>query len=91
MNSDIILTLLVEAEVLLRTGGEENWAKAIQRLREDFRTEPEVIRGQILALYGGAGSFNDIVLYSSNGTPLVKENIRLNDIKTEIHSECRKR
>jgi hypothetical protein len=92
MNSkQSIPVLLEEAERLLHLGNEDNWARSLRNLREEYGAAPESTRGQILALFGGAGSFSDVVLYSTEGSVLIAENTELSRLRTAIHAACRAR
>lgn len=83
--------LLEEAERLLLLGNEDKWAKSLRNLNEEYGSTPEGTRGRILVLFGGAGSFSDVVLYSSEGSVLIEETTKLSSLRTEIHAACRAR
>lgn len=86
--SEVILISIIESVIeLLVSAGETNWAAAFI----DFRKQcdnPDVdnlerLRGEILRIYGGMGSFNDLVLYEQ-GQPMIKENQKLDKLRKEL-------
>lgn len=79
----------MEIADLLSKNNEPDWANALKRLTLEFDADPVVGRGRVLALYGGMGSFNDIVLYDKQGQPLQVENDELSGLRTELHAACR--
>ncbi len=62
---------------LLKSAEEENWSKIFENLINKYETtsEDEIIY-YIESLYGGMGSFNDLVLYIGE-SPSIDENERL--------------
>jgi hypothetical protein len=80
-------TVLQKIVNLLRSGGCEDWAARMEKLSSEIEENSEYATSQILALYGGMGSFNDIVL-CSNGRPLIKENDELDGLRGELYDLC---
>jgi hypothetical protein len=80
-------TVLEKIVTLLRSGGCEDWAATMEKLSPEIEENPEFATSQILALYGGMGSFNDIVL-CSNGRPLVEKNDELDGLRRELYDLC---
>ena len=64
-----------------------DWANALEKLRQEIRVSPSVTVARILALYGGMGSLNDLVLYK-NGRLLVAENVELDALRSELYQLC---
>lgn len=58
------------------------------RLQE--ASDPEGAKSAILSVFGGAGSFNDVILYR-DGQPLTAENTRLEALRDELYTLCRQR
>jgi hypothetical protein len=74
---------------LLRKGNEADWANACERLAAKYGEDPRSTRREILAMYGGMGSFNDVVLYGRNGQVLIDESDELARLRLALHAECR--
>ncbi len=88
MEKVMLTTSIIERIIeLLVSVGESNWADAFksfrQRLASSDSESLETLRGDILRVYGGMGSFNDLVLYEE-GQPLIKENQVLDKLRTEL-------
>lgn len=86
--ADRVIDIFTEIAALLRVAGNDNWAKAFDNLRSEFEISPEAARTEILRVYGGIGSFNDVILYR-DGQPLWTENGRLSTLRTELYDICR--
>lgn len=80
-------TVLEKIVNLLRSGDCEDWAATMEKLSSEIEENPEYATSQILVLYGGMGSFNDIVL-CSNDRPLIKENDELDGLRGELFDLC---
>lgn len=64
-----------------------NWANRFLKIQRTIEfDEPQGIR-EVLSLYGGMGSLNDVVLHRE-GVPLVAENNELEELKTVLHELC---
>jgi len=81
----IILARMAE---LLRIGGRNDWAQALDSHNKNISQEPDATAARILSMYGGMGSLNDLVLYKDGGV-LVKENGELDDLRSQLYSLCR--
>ena len=81
--------LLTKIADLLDAHGEADWAQSFRNFLSDYNSEPEVTKGKIRSVYGGMGSFNDIILYGSNGMPLRDENNELDQMRSELFQLCR--
>ena len=79
--------ILDKIVLLLRNNGERKWAFSLERCKSNLSQDPVGTSSIILAMYGGMGSLNDIVLYG-NGQPLIKENQELDSLKSELYSYC---
>jgi uncharacterized protein DUF6966 len=80
--------LLLRIANLLATCGEPDWANSFNSFRIDFRSDPESAKRKIRSVYGGMGSFNDIVLHRPNGIPLRDENSELDHLRLELFEQC---
>jgi hypothetical protein len=80
--------LLQQLADLLEQHGEEPWATGLRRLLSEYNVDPNVAKADIRRLYGGMGSFNDVILQDSNG-PLRSENDELDRLRSELYSACR--
>lgn len=83
---DIQATLARMAE-LLRVGGIDDWAAALETLGNEMAIDQVRTSGKILSMYGGMGSLNDLILYK-DGQPLVKENVELDSLRVKLHTLC---
>lgn len=81
-NEDEIKEILSAVATLLEGTGEASWSQRFRHLRNAFEMDSKEATIKIRALFGGMGSFNDLVL-QQNGRLLFEEN--------EILSNHRKR
>lgn len=85
MNKTIIV--LDQIYGLLSSVNENNWSFAIKSLSDRCKSleasEFEIVRSDLLRIYGGMGSFSDLVLYSE-GQVLIKENQKLDSLRKEL-------
>lgn len=80
--------LIVEIAALLRDEKADQWSAAFERFAAAWPSDPDHVAADILAAYGGMGSFNDVVLYR-NGQPLVVQNQRLDALRTQLYALLR--
>jgi hypothetical protein len=85
MNVELILKDIAK---LLNEHGKASWANAFSRLAEEYVDSPEQAVRSIRSLYGGMGSFNDIVVYGSDGVPLGEENSELDRLRKQLYHVC---
>jgi len=83
---DVQNTLARMAE-LLRTGGINDWAAALEGMRIEIAEDPARASAKILSMYGGMGSLNDLVLYK-DGQPLTRDNSELDVLRSKLYSLC---
>ena len=83
---DIQVTLARMAE-LLRLGEINDWATALETMQNEIAVDPAKTSAKILAMYGGMGSLNDLILYKG-GQPLAKENTELDALRARLHALC---
>ena len=79
---------LTRAITVLRAGGNENWARSLESIESELEADPSEAKSRILSMFGGMGSFNDLVLYR-DGKVLFRENEELSRLRTEIYNLCR--
>jgi len=86
-NVMLTISLIEQIIDLLVSVRESNWADAFKsfrrRLDNSDSESTETLRSDILRIYGGMGSFNDLVLYQE-GQPLIKENQALDKLRMEL-------
>lgn len=74
----------IEISKLLKSAGENSWYEGFEYFIKEFETsEEKIVLKKIRIIYGGAGSFNDLVLYK-NGQVCVDENEKLNKLRKEL-------
>lgn len=83
-----VISVLRGLADLLRRHHEIDWAEAFDELAAEYEASPDVIRSRIRSLFGGMGSFNDLVLHSPEGRPLVQENRELGHMRSELYETC---
>lgn len=66
----------------------QNWASGFRRFSAKLHDEPTVTVAHIISVYGGMGSFNDIILYE-DGQPNVAWNAELDTVREELYELCR--
>lgn len=79
-----IINVIHEIVVLLSNNNEQYWAEIFSSFEKNFQLNPEMTSEKILSVYGGMGSFNDLVL-CNNMVPLGKENDTLENLKEELY------
>jgi hypothetical protein len=79
--------LLLRLAELLEQHDEESWGTALRRLLLEYETAPTEVRAKIRQLYGGMGSFNDLILQDEHG-PLRNKNDDLDRLRKELFSIC---
>ena len=72
---------------LLDQHGKESWGAALRNLISDYDSKPDEVKANIRRLYGGMGSFNDLVFQDKNG-PLGLENDELDRMRLELFTAC---
>ncbi len=85
-----IKSLLDEIYTLLLTANENEWAKSIYQIKNEFENssidELNLLARKSLQIFEGSGSFSDIVLYI-NGNPDSELNDRFNTLRIRLHQE----
>lgn len=88
MQSQTQLILVIEKIIKLLTSVEEkNWVNIFKTYRNrcESKNEKELVqlRNDIVRIYGGMGTFNDLVLYKQT-QPAVKENQKLDELRKNL-------
>lgn len=84
---------LKKIATILRSCDESNWLPAIEKMisqlsiQRDLNEEADLIR-RIIGMYGGMGSFNDLVLFDG-GKVCYKENEKLDNLRKELYEQCK--
>jgi hypothetical protein len=86
-NISNIQSVLSNMATLLRSCGQNNWAYMLDRLNSEMKREPLATISKILSIFGGIGSFGDVILYR-DGQPLIAENDELYHLKTALYDLC---
>lgn len=83
---EIILGNIIE---LLDCSGENDWGVLISKIRVDIKNDPKSALREIMRLYAGMGSFNDLILYKA-GIPLKSENDKLSNLRERLFALCKR-
>ena len=71
---------------ILSSNDEDAWAKTFGKIAIGLDADYESSIYLLRKLYGGMGSFNDIVLHK-NGKPLIQENDELEDLRHKLYKQ----
>lgn len=85
MKNEIKKTV-IEIIKILSSNEEDSWAKRFEKLAIELDIDFESSIYSLKKLYGGMGSFNDIVLHK-NGMPLIRENDALDDLRYKLYKQ----
>ena len=82
-----LISVLDKIIILLLSVGEDNWCAAFKNFRGRCNQvsvqDLKILQSEILRIYGGMGSFSDLVLYSK-GQVLIEENKNLEELRKEL-------
>lgn len=73
---------------LLRLGELDDWARALEGVRDELQGNPDAAIAKVLSMYGGMGSLNDLVLYK-DGQVLAQENDELDALRSRLYKLSR--
>ena len=77
----------IEIKKILTDVGESNWSKGFESfILELNEAEDKSVYRKIISIYGGMGSFSDLVLYK-DGILCKKENDDLHKLRSELYTE----
>ncbi|MCT2387996.1 DUF6966 domain-containing protein [Erwinia pyrifoliae] len=83
-----IKKVIKEIVKILSSHDEISWARYFQDCEMQLDDDYQAGIYNIRKVYGGMGSFNDLVLHK-NGVPLKKENDRLDQLRHELYDLSR--
>lgn len=84
----MIKAIIKEIIEVLEEAGEDNWKRTFQHYLKDYDTmELDSLKRSIIRIYGGMGSFNDLVL-SKDGKLCIKENNILDKLREKLFKEA---
>lgn len=79
---------LIELTSLLRKHQEADWAISIEGLSRALRVDPPAeVATKWLVIFGGMGSFSDLVLHDEAGHLLIQENGTLSSLRSKLHKQ----
>jgi len=85
-----IKNYFVEIFNLLNSVEEDSWSKEFESLITGFESfEKKDLLQRVAKMYGGFGSFNDLVLYK-NGKVCFEENQKLDELRKMLFEELKK-
>lgn len=82
-----IQLVLSNLTMLLQNGGENDWAHLLNQLNRNIEIDPDAAFSKLFSIFGGMGSFGDIVLYR-DGQPLIAENNELSELRSNLYDLC---
>lgn len=87
MKSEIKKTV-IDIVSILSNNDENSWAKIFEKLGSELDVDYERALEALKGLYGGMGSFNDIILHK-DGLPLIKENDELDNLRHILYNQLK--
>ncbi|MGD8105381.1 DUF6966 domain-containing protein [Pantoea sp. FN0302] len=81
-----IRKIITDIACILSSNDELSWAKEFENLGSALDMDYESSLRSLKALYGGMGSFNDLVLHKE-GIPLLYENRKLNNLRRKLYNQ----
>jgi hypothetical protein len=77
----------IRIEKLLLEVGESNWLNSFKNFITELEEhEDTTVYRKIISIYGGAGSFSDLVLYK-NGVLCIEENNELERLRNGLYNK----
>lgn len=91
-NVDKVIDILEQIGNILRKNRDSNWLPAIENLLSQFLNETAretqvILVRKIIGMYGGMGSFNDLILFD-DGNVCYEENEQLDRLRGELYEIC---
>ena len=79
-----VTIVLADIKNLLNSSGESQWAATFDYFLKKIQGQSiDAVKREILTIYNGMGSFNDLVLYD-NGQILRFESTKLNELRQQL-------
>lgn len=82
------IEILSRMILLLESGNFTDWAATLEKIKIDFKKNPREKSLELLSMYRGAGSLNDIVFYK-NGKALISENTEFAELRIRLFDICK--
>ncbi|MGK6321064.1 DUF6966 domain-containing protein [Sphingomonas sp. DT-204] len=82
--SEHMLVIVERLAALAMQGGAAEAARSLSRAAAILREDSDEGARTIIAMYGGSGSLNDVVLYR-DGQPLAAENREFDALRSELY------
>lgn len=79
---------MIDIASILASNDELSWAKKFENLSSELDINYEASLFSLKKIYGGMGSFNDIVLHK-DGVPLVLENEELDNLRHKLYKQLK--
>ena len=79
-----IIDLMIE---LIKDTDQNDWLLPLSNIKNMLLNEPINAKRKIVSMYGGMGSFSDLVLYK-NGHLLIDESNRLFSLRALLYENC---
>jgi hypothetical protein len=73
---------------LLRANGHADWARQLEGYAAEYDDDSLRTKHNIRRLYGGMGSFSDIVLQTSDGRRVVPDDDTFDRLRSELWQVC---
>lgn len=82
------IMILIEHDYI---GKEEYYYSFFERILERLNKPHDLqkIAKDIMPIFGGMGTFNDLILHQNEFSPLIEENRRFSKLKTELFLLCK--
>jgi len=81
-------TILSRMIQLLEAGNFPDWAAALEKVKINFDNDPKKMSLELISMYHGAGSLNDIVFYKQ-GRSLISENTEFEELRIRLFDICK--
>ena len=82
------IEILSQMISLLESENFTDWAAALEKIKIDFEKNPREKSLELLSMYSGSGSLNDIVFYK-NGKSLISENTEFAELRIRLFDICK--
>ncbi|MDP8169705.1 hypothetical protein QJU96_00150 [Pasteurella skyensis] len=91
---DRLAYILNNIILVLEKSSENNWSEELRKFSKDYSelktpNEKNIFQRKLLNIYGGMGSFSDLVLYKDNNL-MYEENCELDTLREELFKELKK-
>jgi hypothetical protein len=92
-NINLIIKILKQIASVLHECDDKNWLPAFRKFIDQLSNNPKnedklIVLREIMGMYGGMGSFNDLVLFDK-GKVCYKENKLLDELRKALYEQCK--